>query len=90
MAMHLSVQDKVRKELEAVVGTDRLPEFSDLEALPYLQAVYMETQRWKPVVPVGIPHRVMQEDEYNGSRIPKGSIIIPVRRSICTKVCSFI
>ncbi len=90
MAMHLSVQEKARKELDAVIGTSRLPEFYDLEDLPYLQAIYMEIQRWKPVVPIGIPHRVMEEDEYNGYRIPKGSIIIPVRHSICTEIRSFI
>ena len=82
MAMHLSVQNKARHELDTILGTDRLPEFDDLDSLPYLKAVYMETLRWMPVVPLGVPHRVMEEDEYNGHRIPKGSIIIPVRNVI--------
>ena len=83
MAMHPSVQTKARQELDTVLGTSRLPDFEDLDSMPFLQATYMETLRWIPVVPMGVPHRVMEEDEYNGYRIPKGSTIIPV--SLFTK-----
>ena len=79
MAMHPSVQIKAHQELDMIVGTGRLPEFDDLDSMPFLDAVYMESLRWVPVVPMGVPHRVMEEDEYNGYRIPKGSTIIPVR-----------
>ena len=82
MAMHPSVQRKAQQELDTLLGPETLPGFDDLCSLPYLQAVYMEVQRWMPIVPMGVPHRVQEEDEYNGYRIPKDSIIIPVRSTV--------
>ena len=38
--------------------------------------------RWHPVVPIGLPHQVTVDDEYNGMRIPKGAMIIANTRSI--------
>lgn len=32
--------------------------------------------RWGSVVPVGVPHRVTQDDYYNGVFIPKGSTVL--------------
>lgn len=78
MTMHPSVQRRAQEELDGIVGSDRLPDHEDLAFLPYVQAVLLEVLRWRPAVPLGIPHRVMVEDEYDGYRIPKGSMIIPV------------
>ncbi|TCD64419.1 hypothetical protein EIP91_004100 [Steccherinum ochraceum] len=77
MAMYPDIQRKAQAELDRIVGPDRLPEFDDLPHMPYLRAVVMETGRWMPVVPFGLPHRVIQEDTYNGYRIPEGTMIIP-------------
>lgn len=76
MAMYPEVQQKAQAELEAVVGAGRLPEFDD--DLPYVHAIVLESLRWMPVVPLGVPHRVTADDEYRGYRIPKGAMIIPV------------
>lgn len=76
MAMYPEVQCKAQSELDGVVGNGRSPEFED--NLPYIQAVVMESLRWIPVVPLGVPHCVSADDEYRGQRIPKGSMIIPV------------
>ena len=40
---HPSVFNKVRKEINSVVGSTRLVDESDVENLPYLQAVVKET-----------------------------------------------
>jgi len=77
MITHPEVQTKIQAELDAVVGRSRLPDFSDQENLPYINAVYKELIRWYPILPLGIPHRAIMEDEYKGSRIPNESIIIP-------------
>ncbi|TCD68727.1 hypothetical protein EIP91_010011 [Steccherinum ochraceum] len=77
MAMFPEVQKKAQAELEHVVGMGRLPDFNDLPALVYLNAVVLETVRWMPTIPLGVPHYVKVEDECNGYRIPKGSIVIP-------------
>ncbi|CAN9416638.1 unnamed protein product [Alternaria alternata] len=66
------------KELDEVVGTNRLPGFEDLSNLPYLQAVVEENFRWRHIVPAGIPHATTQDDFYKGYLIPKGSVVVPV------------
>ena len=53
MANYPDVQAKAQAELDAVVGPDRLPEFSDYPNLPYINAIISELLRWKPVVTLG-------------------------------------
>ncbi|KAG8408388.1 hypothetical protein J3459_017860 [Metarhizium acridum] len=77
MILYPNVAIKAQKELESVVGPDRMPTFRDLDELPYIHAIVKETLRWRPVIPGGIPHAVTEDDEYMGYRIPKGSMIIP-------------
>ena len=54
MTLNPNVQAKAQEEIERVIGAERLPEFSDRESLPYVEAVYRETMRWYPPVPLGI------------------------------------
>ncbi|KAJ6595502.1 cytochrome P450, partial [Mycena vulgaris] len=75
MSLYPEVQRKAQEELDRVVGRDRLPTFEDRPHLPYLNAIVTEVHRWKPVTPLGVPHRCTEEDVYNGFRIPLGSII---------------
>jgi len=53
MTLYPDVARKAQAELDAVVGTDRLPQFSDREKLPYTNAVALEISRWHSVVPIG-------------------------------------
>jgi len=76
MAMYPEVQKRAQAELDSIVGLSRLPEMSDHDSLVYIQAVVMETMRWIPVVPLGIPHRSTEDDTYNGYFIPKGTVVI--------------
>ena len=75
MAQFQEVQKKAQSELDAVVGPDRLPEFSDLKSLPYTMAVTKELLRWHIVTPIGLPHRTVANDEYNGYLVPGGSVV---------------
>ncbi|KAG6860917.1 hypothetical protein C0995_006041 [Termitomyces sp. Mi166 len=63
-----------QKEIDNVVGPDRLPSFKDRPFLPYIEAIVRARY--------GVPHLSTDEDmiEYNGQEyfIPKGSIIIAV------------
>lgn len=79
MALFPEVQRKAQAELDLVVGQDRLPDFDDIEELPYLRAIVKEVLRWRPVLPLSVPHVSIEDDVYNGYHIPKGTIIIPVR-----------
>ncbi|KAI0669936.1 cytochrome P450 [Trametes maxima] len=76
MALYPDVQRKAQAELDAVVGPYRLPEFSDQKSLPYIHAIVKECLRWQNVFTLGLPHRLMEDDEYNGYYIPKGSIVL--------------
>ncbi|CAL1701259.1 unnamed protein product [Somion occarium] len=72
-----SLIKEAQAELEAVVGPKRLPDFSDYESLPCCRAIVLESMRWLPVTPFAIPHKLIQDDEYNGYLIPKGTTVIP-------------
>ncbi|KAF9223708.1 cytochrome P450 [Gyrodon lividus] len=71
MVLNPSVQEKAQAELDAVVGTDRLPDFGDRESLPYIEAVMRETMRYHPAN-LGIAHAAVEDDFYEGYFIPKG------------------
>ena len=79
MAIFSSVQRKAQNELDTVLGLSRLPTIDDIPSLPYLRAVLMEVMRWSPTLPMGVPHRAMEADTYNGYFIPAGTIVYPVR-----------
>lgn len=75
MTLHPEAQAKAQAELDAVVGTDRLPSFADRVRLPYVDALVKEVFRWQPVGPLGVPHRTTADDVHDGFFIPKGSIV---------------
>ncbi|KAG8886909.1 hypothetical protein FRB98_000784 [Tulasnella sp. 332] len=70
------VQKKAQQELDAVVGTDRVPVLEDMARLPYIRAVIEEVHRMRPVGPLGVPHAASEDVMYKGYRIPKGTIIM--------------
>ncbi len=47
------VQQRAQEEIDRVIGSERLPNFSDREDLPYLDCVLKELQRWTVPTPVG-------------------------------------
>ncbi|KAI0718537.1 cytochrome P450 [Cerioporus squamosus] len=77
MATYPEVQKRAQAELDTVVGLHRLPTIDDEKLLPYISAIIKECLRWKLVTPLGVAHMSSEEDEYNGYRIPKGSVVIP-------------
>ncbi|KAL3484193.1 cytochrome P450 [Aspergillus germanicus] len=72
MLQYPDVQQKARAEIEAVVG-NRLPEFADLEHIPYIRCVMKELWRWRPPVSLGHPHVTTKDILYNGQQIPRGA-----------------
>ncbi|KAI0334306.1 cytochrome P450 [Cubamyces sp. BRFM 1775] len=76
MTRHPQVLRKAQEEMDRVVGNDRLPDFSDRESLPYLNAVLEEILRWHPALPMAVPHRLMVDDEYRGYDLPAGATVI--------------
>ncbi|KAF8523770.1 cytochrome P450 [Hysterangium stoloniferum] len=62
MILYPEAQLTAQKELDAVIGPNRLPSFEDRSQLPYLVALCKEFLRWHPVATIAIPHRLMQDD----------------------------
>lgn len=53
MVQNPSLQKKAQAAVDEVVGHDRLPEFSDRDSIPYIDAIVKEVLRWHPVLPLG-------------------------------------
>jgi hypothetical protein len=53
MVLYPETQRKAQEEIDAVLGTERLPDFGDEVSLPYVTALCTEVQRWHPVAPLG-------------------------------------
>ncbi|KAI8873996.1 cytochrome P450 [Ramicandelaber brevisporus] len=77
IAQHQDVQDKLREEVDAVLGTDNpdaIPTHEDLKQMPYLFAVIKETTRmYPPAAQIG--NRILTEDMEMtpGLVFPKGT-----------------
>ncbi|KAI0819310.1 cytochrome P450 [Trametes gibbosa] len=77
MASYPEVQQQAQDELDAVIGRQRLPDFSDRGALPYLCALVKECLRWRVVAPLGLAHRSTKADIFRGYCIPEGTMVVP-------------
>lgn len=62
-----------QREIDSVIGNNRLPTFDDRTSLPYIEAIYRELLRFTPPVPLCIPHCTNEDDHYKGYFIPKGN-----------------
>ncbi|KLO19236.1 cytochrome P450 [Schizopora paradoxa] len=75
MARHPEIQRRAQEEIDKVVGSDRLPEMSDRESLPYLNRIIREALRFAPVAPL-VVHSLDEDDVYEGFLIPKGTAVL--------------
>ncbi|CAD6582177.1 MAG: hypothetical protein CYPHOPRED_001859 [Cyphobasidiales sp. Tagirdzhanova-0007] len=76
MVKHPHIVRKAHAELDRVVGRERLPAFSDQSDLVYIRAIIAEMHRWRPVIAGGLPHRLDQDDVYEGYFLPKGCSVV--------------
>nr|POE84778.1 cytochrome p450 [Quercus suber] len=73
---HPRIMKKVQKELENVVGLERMVDESDLDSLEYLDMVVKETMRLHPVAPLLIPHESLEDCTINDYHIPRKSRLL--------------
>lgn len=78
----MDVQNKMRQEIDDIVGHGRLPTMSDKHNLPYCEAVVIESLRLGNVVPFALPHNVSEDIHYKGYIIPKNAVIMPCLDSV--------
>ena len=80
--------ETARAQLDAVCGTGdniRLPTFDDWDNLPYIRATVKENLRWRQNLPqIGMPHSLIEDDEYEGYKFPKGTVFVTNSWGICT------
>uniref|UniRef100_A0A1S3CH32 Uncharacterized protein n=1 Tax=Cucumis melo TaxID=3656 RepID=A0A1S3CH32_CUCME len=71
---HPKVFNKLRNEINSVVGTTRLVDEDDLPNLPYLQAVVKEALRLYPAVPISM-RACRQDCTIDNYDIPKDTLV---------------
>jgi len=70
------VEAKLHAELDSVLG-GRPPTLADVPKLVYTRAIFDETLRLYPPVPI-LPREAVRQEYYRNMRIPKGSLVFVV------------
>ncbi|KAG5514967.1 hypothetical protein RHGRI_036117 [Rhododendron griersonianum] len=73
---HPHIQNKLRNELDSVLGPGVQITEPDIEKLPYLQAVVKETLRLRMAIPLLVPHMNLHDAKLGGYDIPAESKIL--------------
>ncbi|XP_066592767.1 probable cytochrome P450 305a1 [Prorops nasuta] len=76
MIVHQDVQENVRREIDAIIGSSRLPQLNDRPKLPYTEAVLTESQRMWTVTPIIGPRRVLQDINFDRYAIEKDTSVL--------------
>ena len=67
---------KAKAELMQVVGANQKVEESDIDNLPYLQAIMKETLRLHPPIPFLVPRKAIRDTNFMGFDIPKNTQVL--------------
>ena len=61
VALHPEAMRAAQKEIDNVVGRDRMPTIDDGPRMPYVHALVKEVLRWRSIVPLGksVPSNLM-------------------------------
>ncbi|KAB1225667.1 Trans-cinnamate 4-monooxygenase [Morella rubra] len=73
---HPEIQKKLRHEIDTVLGPGVQVTESEIQNLPYLQAVVKETLRLRMAIPLLVPHMNLHDAKLNGYDIPAESKIL--------------
>ena len=75
LAQYPDVQRKLQRELDDVIGRDRLPVMQDKLRLPYVEAVIAEVMRYVSFMPMAVPHCTTTEVTVGGFVIPADTVV---------------
>jgi cytochrome P450 len=77
MCVFPEAQAKAQEEIDRVVGPDMSPDWDILDSLPYCQALFKETLRWRSVTVLGgLPHSPIRDDEFRGYLLHRDITIV--------------
>ena len=75
MLLFPEISKRVYEEIISVTDGNRLPQISDRASLPFTEAVWKESIRWNPFIPIGVPHVNSRDEVINGYTIKAGTLI---------------
>jgi len=75
LANHPDIQERLQKEIDAVVPRDRLPSLDDKSKMAYVEVAILELMRIRTLVPLSLPHSTTCDTEVGGFFIPKRSMV---------------
>lgn len=75
LAKEPSIQEKIQKEIEDTIGSTP-PVYRDRARLPYTVACLLEALRFRPIAPLGLPHKASIETKVGDLVIPKDTGIL--------------
>ncbi|NXC01837.1 CP2J6 protein, partial [Orthonyx spaldingii] len=84
MVLYPDIQEKVQKELDAVVGCSHVFCYEDRRKLPYTNAVIHEIQRYSNILLIALPRLSVKDTELLGYHVPKNTIILANIDSVLT------
>ncbi|XP_039233958.1 cytochrome P450 2J6-like isoform X2 [Pipra filicauda] len=76
MAIYPDIQEKVQKELDAVLGCSHVFCYEDRKKLPYTNAVVHEIQRYSNIILIALPRLSLKDTELLGYHVPKNTVIL--------------
>ncbi|XP_042885578.1 methyl farnesoate epoxidase-like [Penaeus japonicus] len=76
MCLFPEVMRKVQKEIDSVIGQNRLPSMADRTDLPYLEATLTEVFRFRGAAPFTVPHSALRDTVLQGYRIPAKTMVM--------------
>ncbi|KIM23782.1 hypothetical protein M408DRAFT_250244 [Serendipita vermifera MAFF 305830] len=75
MLLFPEVAQKIYDEIVTVTDGIRTPRVEDRQKMPFTEAVWKETFRWNPFLPLGMPHIANQDEIVNGYVVKAGTAI---------------
>jgi cytochrome P450 len=75
LTWHEPVRVRMKAEIDAAIGADRMPEMDDMARLPYTTAVFSEAMRLYPPVWV-VGRRAVEDVTIGDYEVPKRTIVI--------------
>lgn len=77
MVVYPEIQEKVQKELDAILGPSEIIHYEDRKRLPYTNAVIHEILRYSNIAGTGLVRVCVKETNLQGFNLSKGTVVLP-------------